>query len=264
MSTPAKLDKSSTRPYALLREFLEELEWSPTKKYVELLRHRGDLLEIDEVDVDVPQIVKRRFTCDASRCIQWMAERPLVDRSCCCRYDVPLTRRDREAVTAHMEEVREILPDGHRLLDPEADPFVVSDDLGLEMIHDNLLGGCQFNLYREGKCRCAIHSAALEAGADPLEWKPLACSLWPLAVNAYDDDGEDRLLLTVYCVETAEVFEEIDEDPFACIEDQDPGYPPLYRAERATLEHLFGKAFYRKLDQAAARLLAAEERSLIG
>lgn len=239
----------------VIRTFLGELEWSTTKKYVEMLRERGELLSIDSVDIDVPQIVQRHFLCDAQRCIEWAGTRPLVDRSCCCRYDVPLTTRDREVVLRHLDQVRLVLPPGSRLLDPEEEPFQPDDDYGVEMVHDNPLDGCQFNLYLEGRCRCALHLAALKHDENPGDWKPVACSLWPLAVAAYGDGGEDRLLLTIYCEETRDLFDADDDGPFACIVDQDPAYPRLYQSERPTLEYLFGASWWRRLDREARALL---------
>lgn len=249
-----KTRKKDKKQLETLRLFLEELEWSVTKKYVEHLRGRGDLLQIGKVDVDLPQIVRRRFICDARRCIQWSSTKALVDRSCCCRYGVPVTARDRELVHKYLDLVRLNLPDDHRLRDPKADPFEPDEDYGFDMVNDNPLGGCQFNLYENGQGRCAIHKTALEHGENPCHWKPVACSLWPLAINQYDDGGPERFLLTIYCDDTDELFDAIDEDDFACIEDQSPKYPHLYQSERQSLEFLFGERWWKELDQAARKI----------
>ena len=72
---------------------------------------------------------------------------------------------------------------------------------------------------------------------DPWVYKPLGCSLWPLAIFDYeDDDGEDRLLLTIYARATEGLFESEsdddspDEGEFACLVDKDPEYDPMYRS----------------------------------
>ncbi len=245
----------SSKP-ELIRHYLQELEWSSTRKYVEILRSQDELLAIDDVDVDVPQIIRRHFLCDAKRCIQWAESTPIIDRSCCARYAVPVSSRDRMVVREHLPHVRQFLAADARLQNPEADPFKSDEEFGFEMVHDNPLGGCQFNLYLDGHCRCALHWAALDHGENPHDWKPLACSLWPLALNSYDDDeGEERLLLTVYCKETMELFAETDEEPFACIVDQNPTYPRLYQAERSTLEYIFSHQWWQKLDDAAHRFI---------
>lgn len=247
--------KVSKKRLKILREFNEELTWDTTKKYAEVLRSQGDLLSIGAVDVDLPQVVHRHFLCDASRCIQYTGTRALIDRSCCCRYEVPTTAEDRRRVLAHLDEVRPNLPEGHRLLDPEESPFEQDEDFGFDLVSDNPLGGCEFNQYLDDRCSCILHRTALEHGADPADWKPLACSLWPLAINDYDDEGEERFLVTIYCQETEELFNESDDEPFACIVDQDPSYPRLYESERHVLEHLFGKSFWRTLDAEAKKIL---------
>ena len=246
--------KKEKKSMETLRMFLDELEWSVTKKYVEHLRSQGQLLQLGKVDVDVPKVIQRHFMCDARRCIQWSGETALVDRSCCCRYGVPVTTRDRQLVHRHLEQVRPNLPRDHRLQDPAAEPFERDDDFGYDMVNANPLGGCQFNLYENGQMRCAIHKTALLHGENPSDWKPVACSLWPLAINSYDEDGQ-RYLLTIYCDETNDLFDATDEDPFACIEDQSPDYPRLYESERLSLEFLFGASWYRELEAAARELI---------
>ena len=123
----SKKKKKQKKKLQMLRTFLHELEWSVTKKYVEHLRKENGLLQLGAVDVDVAQIVRRRFECDAQRCIQWSGQTPLVDRSCCCRYGVPVSSRDRDLVLEKLDEVRLNLPDEHRLQDPSNDPFVEDD-----------------------------------------------------------------------------------------------------------------------------------------
>ena len=248
-------NSSKNQEHEMLHRFLFELEWCSTKKYVELLRGRGDLIQIGSIDVDVPQIVQRHFFCDAQRCLQWSGQTLLVDRSCCCRYDIPLTERDRAIVLKHLPQVRPNLPPTSRLQDPEADPFELNEDFSYEMVQDNPLGGCQFNLYIDGHCRCALHSTALRLKENPHDWKPIACSLWPLALNSYTDEDEDRLLLTIYCPETMNLFDETDDEPFACIVDQKTSYPRMYQSEKTTLEFLFGASWWRELDAAAQKIL---------
>jgi len=238
-----------------LRRFNEELGWSVTKKYVELLRTHNELLSVGVVDIDVPEIIERRFVCDARRCIQSDGGKALVDRGCCCRYEVPTTTDDRQRVLKHLDDVRPLLPEGHRLLDPDNSPFEQSGEYGQDLVSDNPLGGCQFNVYVDGQCRCLLHGLALQKGANPANYKPLACSLWPLAVNDYDDDGHERFLLTIYCEDTEELFDTNDDEPFACLVDQDPAYPPLYQSERPILEYLFGKQFWFSLHEEAGRIL---------
>ena len=59
--------KISKKRARILRRFNDQLAWGVTKKYVEMLRGKGELLSIGAVDVDVPQIIRRRFICEG-RC----------------------------------------------------------------------------------------------------------------------------------------------------------------------------------------------------
>ncbi len=233
-----------------------ELGWDATRNYVEWLREEGELIAIGEVDVDATQVVRRRFRCDSRCCVNWAGAAARVDRSCCTRYDVPVTRRDRKAVLGCLDRVRRNLPPDHRLQDPGASPFRQNDDFGWELVHDGPGGTCEFTIYRDRRRLCAIHLTALEEGVSPFDWKPLACSFWPLALNAYDDDdGETRYLLTVYCEETSELFESAEEEPFACLVGADGDAPPLYESEAEVLRRAFGSRWYETLKKRARALL---------
>jgi hypothetical protein len=130
-------------------------------------------------------------------------------------------------------------------------------------------GVCQFVLYEKGLTSCAIHQTCLEEGLNPWAYKPLGCSLWPLALLDYqDDDQEHRLLLTIYAHATEALFDgdnEADgseEAQFACLVDKDPNYEPLYRSMEGILTQVFGAPFYRQLDRRARQHLAASTSAL--
>ncbi|MFH1131778.1 MAG: DUF3109 family protein [Pseudomonadota bacterium] len=242
-----------------LIEWQDELNWDNTRQYVELLREKGNLLPIDNVDVDVPNIVRKHFMCDGNRCVQWIGKKALVDRSCCSRYDVSVTTRDRKLVMQNFNKIRENLPVGHPFRDPNINPFERDDDYGWDLVQDKTRDVCQFTVYRDAMRLCAIHMTAMQYGERPQDWKPIACSMWPLVIDDYqNDNGDDRILLTIYCGDTESLFEGKDEDPFACIVDENPEYPRLYQSEKTTLEFAFGKEWWEKLDKAAKRILRCE------
>src|SRR5205823_1285860 len=140
------------------------------------------------------------------------------------RYMVPVTGSDRRKLAEIMPLVRKRLDRGHPLnVDPASPPYDVDgDDFGMVM-RSQPSGACQFALYERGMTTCAIHKTCLEEGLDVWEYKPLGCSLWPLALVDYEDDGgNDRYLLTVYADATSGIFEEDevehnDEGSFACL-----------------------------------------------
>ena len=260
--------KKPPRRADALKLYVADLGKAPVQRYAKVQKTRGRLISIGKVDVDVEQVVERSFLCDRHRCIQWTPheklkdKKALIDRSCCSRYTVPVTDLDRERVAEILPLVRKRLEPGHPLVVDEAEPpYDVQEDFSFAMRErDN--GACQFVIYDKGLTACAIHKTCLEEGLDPWVYKPLGCSLWPLAIVDYeDDDGDDRLLLTVYAAATEGLFESDpdgdspNESEFACLVDQDPEYDPMYRSCKSVIVHTFGAEFYAKLDKAAQKHL---------
>jgi hypothetical protein len=263
------MKKKAPRRSAALRLYVADLGKAPVQRYAKVQKTRGRLISIGNVDVDVEHVVQRTFLCDRHRCIQWTPHdhkkdaRPLIDRSCCSRYTVPVTDLDRERVEEILPLVRKRLDAKHPLvLDASEPPYELQDDYSFAM-RERENGACQFVLYEKGLTSCAIHQTCLEEGLDPWVYKPLGCSLWPLAILDYeDDDGKDRLLLTIYARATEGLFESepdgesTEESSFACLVDRDPAYDPMYRACRAVIVHTFGDEFYRRLDREAQKHLS--------
>jgi hypothetical protein len=261
------MSRKQPRRSQALKLYVRDLGKPPVKRYVEVQKTRGRLFSIGNVDVDVDTVVERSFLCDRHRCIQWTPHerkeeaRPLIDRSCCSRYTVPVTDVDRDKLAEILPLVRKRLDAGHPLVVDEAEPpYELQPDYSFAMRERGNV--CQFVLYEKGLTSCAIHKTCLEEGLDPWQYKPLGCSLWPLAILDYEDEaGKERLLLTIYSRTTEGLFDDeegddvADEGEFACLVDQDPEYDPLYRSCKGVLVHTFGAEFYRKLDQLAQKRL---------
>lgn len=261
------MKRKPARRSQALKLYVRDLGKAPVKRYAEVQQARGRLLSIGNVDVDVDTVVERSFLCDRHRCIQWTPHRhqnearPLIDRSCCSRYTVPVTDVDRDKLAEILPLVRRRLDAGHPLVVDEAEPpYELQPDFSMAMRERGDV--CQFVIYDQGLTSCAIHKTCLEEGLDPWEYKPLGCSLWPLAILDYEDDaGKERLLLTIYARATEGLFDDDEDDDvaaeseFACLVDQDPAYDPLYRACQGVIVHTFGAEFYRQLDRAAQRRL---------
>jgi hypothetical protein len=245
---------------------VEELAYPPVRRYVDVQRERQRMLAIDNVDVDLEQLVERRFLCDRHRCIQWTPHerkadaRPLIDNSCCSRYRVPVTDLDRRKLAEILPQVRRRLPAHHPLnVDEAAPPYELDEDYQFVM-REQAIGSCQFAVYERGQTHCAIHRTCLEEGLPVWDYKPIGCSLWPLALVEYEREDERRYLLTAYVQATAALFEggedeTNDEAGFACLVDQDEGYEPLFRSSEGILTHFLGPGFYKKLERAAERHL---------
>jgi hypothetical protein len=237
------------------RESLRELDWSAARRYVELLDERHRLLRVGDLDLDLGQLVMRRFDCDCRKCMSSRGQTILADRSCCARYRIELTRADRVHLGAIVPRVRRRLPEGHRLRDPGELPFELDSDYRATLIEDER-GLCPFVLHERGRSVCAIHRTCEEEGLDVWTYKPLSCSLWPIATIEYQASAERRVLVTAYGLETHGLFADDEEgaDVCVCLRDQDAAYPPVFEAQSPILARVYGASVVRKL-RAAARAL---------
>jgi hypothetical protein len=268
----AKPGRLPPRRSNALRVHIRDLNRDPIDHYTTRLRERDHLLSLGRVDVDLEQLVYRPFLCDRHRCIQWTPHevkaeaRPLIDRSCCSRYTVPITEDDRARVMAILPLVRKRLAKSHPFVADEAlEPYTIDDDFSLAL-REKDSGACEFVLYDKGLTTCAIHKTCLEEGLDVWSYKPVGCSLWPLALVDYrDPDDKERVLLTAYSKETSTLFagdeDDVDEDDFACLVDEDPRYEPLYRSHEGVLTAVIGAEAYKRLDRVARQLLDAKKRN---
>jgi hypothetical protein len=267
--------RAPSRRKEALRIHTNDLELMPLERYVELQKSIGRLWSIGKVDVDVDQLVGRKFLCDRHRCIQWTPHerkedgKPLIDRSCCSSYTVPLTESDRKKVEEILPLVKKRLAPNHALVLDEDEPFYdIEDDFSLAL-RETDKGTCEFVLYENGMTTCAVHKTCLEEGLDVWDYKPIGCSLWPVAVIDYEADGDKRFLVTAYTKETNGLFDnglddEEAEDKFACIVDDDERYEPLYMSQEGILRYLLGDPFFDELHKRAGKWLAdraAKKRS---
>ncbi len=257
------MSKKPPRRSPALRQHIADLNNTPVERYVAIQRERMQLITVDGVDVDLEQMVARRFLCDRHRCIQWTPHekkataKPIIDNSCCSRYDVPVTDLDRRKLAEILPLVRKRLDRGHPLNEDDAmPPYDIDDDYSFVM-RSGSHGACQFALYEMGMTTCAIHKTCLEEGLPVWEYKPLGCSLWPVALVEYEHEGDKRMFLTVYANATQGLFaanengEVPDEAHFACMIDQQDHYDPMYRSVEGILTFVLGAPFYRRLDRAA-------------
>jgi hypothetical protein len=262
-------NRKPPRRSAMLKLYLADFGTAPVQRYVKVQKQRGRIISIGNVDVDIEQVVERTFLCDRHRCIQWTPHekksdaRPLIDNSCCSRYTVPVTDWDRDKLAEILPLVRKRLDKNHPLnVDQAEPPYEIGEDYSFAM-RERENGACQFVLYDKGRTACAIHKTCLEEGLSPWEFKPLGCSLWPLALLDFeDDDGNERILLTIYGNATEGLFDREDDDDlpsedfFACLVDKAPEYDPMYRACQGVIVHTLGADFYRQLDKKAQQHLA--------
>ena len=188
--------------------------------------------------VEVAVFTKRVVAdCMSHRCAMQETRSEKLDA--CCQYgcDVDLTERD--AILARADAIRPVLAAEVRDLpwfdesEPEQDPDTPSGTVVRTAVHNQ---GCLFLAHdRRG---CAIHRAAFEQGWDFRGVKPTICRLFPLTY------GDGAIMVSE------------DYADYSCA--YEPNAPTLYRVAREALGDIFGPDLVRALDDAEARVLAAE------
>ena len=103
-------------------------------------------------------------------------------RPCCCSvYEIELTEAERERSEGMLPLAAAYRPE---LCDGEhCDPVADESDDGHFVLEKDDAGDCLLAYETDGMTRCALHSAALTHNIPPAQAKPLACSLWPLALT---------------------------------------------------------------------------------
>ena len=123
------------------------------------------------IDVEALQALAHR--CEPMRCIG-------RERGCCETYEVVVGRREQGTIVGTLDEASRfssaLKEDGEYL-----EPFEQTE--GGTCLSTDEDGRCVF-AYKDalGATMCSLHSVALELGLAPVQVKPRACALWPLAL----------------------------------------------------------------------------------
>jgi len=188
--------------------------------------------------VEVAVFTKRVVAdCMSHRCAMQETHSEKLDA--CCQYGCDVDLRERDAILARAGEIREVLAPEVRDVpwfdesEPEEDPDTPSGVVVRTATHGD---GCIFLAHdRRG---CAIHRAAVEQSWDFRGVKPTICRLFPLTY------GDNAIMVS-------------DDYPdYSCA--YEPNAPTVYRVARAALGEIFGDELVRALDDAEARVLAAQ------
>jgi len=132
------------------------------------------------IEKDLPVVGGLRVDLDSLRSIAHRCDPSLCRglRGCCSRYEVTLGPTELSTIIG-------MLPEAARYVPALADADLYEElDEGEFAIETDEEGRCVF-AYRNhtGDTLCALHSAALRHGLDPVSVKPRSCFLWPLALT---------------------------------------------------------------------------------
>jgi len=183
--------------------------------------------------IDVESITALRHRYDPARC---------SEKDCCCStYEVVIGSKELARLAGYVPLAAKYQP-GLIEADGYANPFdrVERTLWALDTDDDGL---CRFAYKtRSGQTLCSIHSAALEAGQDPLRAKPRSCALWPLAIS----EGRHPVL------SVAE-----DAYRFPCNRRRRKRSPILDPGVAELVDSVFGTSFGAKLRQTCEAFLAS-------
>ncbi|MCX7016183.1 MAG: DUF3109 family protein [Candidatus Sumerlaeota bacterium] len=216
------------------------------RRYVDCLKETGNALVIDNLIVDVPAVVRRRFVCHTDLCIGAKPLDSLAGRSCCSSFAVRVAPKEIRRIETLLPQVRRRYPGIAETIDRLEGAWWHYDEEDYnKALKSAPNGGCIFLTPREdGMYKCALHAAAMDLGVDPNRVKPAACLLFPLFVV----EVEDNLLLTCTSEETRHVIDDNGEyHHFDCLCPNAMAPRPLYVEMAGAIRALLGKKAYKKM-----------------
>ncbi len=236
-----------------IEKYLDDPEEKEAEKYIESLRQKDGIFSIGNVDIDVANVVKRRFLCDPLKCKNTDKCRK-KDNSCCTDHGVMASKKEKKAILKLFSKYKKDL---YEVMSPKFNPKkMFTRDDGYEgvdyTINKNTLGSCGLSFHDpEGRIRCVIEHICRKNKLNTLEYKPMWCYMWPMALISH---GDGRFFITIYCEETRKVFDiEKDEVNFKCVNEQEENDPPFFEFAESVMVHIFGRGFYEELENYASR-----------
>lgn len=236
------------------------------KSLVETLEKAGELLWIENIAVDVPNLIHRRFRCDTGHCVRIRRRggRRRFSGSCCTDLVVEVTppelRRLKTVARAYLRDV----PNPPKRIAKVARKIVDDEILTETTKNEPCLEDCRTNrcilsyVDKKDVFRCAFHAMIVALGWPVEKWKLDACFAYPLH---YVDIEPDRWFLTIVTPKNYKLLGAAKEAAsMPCITKPLADAPPAYIALRAELEHLWGKRFWRDLDRRAKPVLAEKPK----
>ena len=138
-----------------------------------MMLNESRYLTLDTMHIDVEALQALAHRCDPMKCIGRA-------RGCCETYEVAVGRSEQGTIVGALDEASRFaigLKEGGDFLEP------FEETEGGTCLSTDEDGRCVF-AYDDarGATLCSLHSAALDLGLPPVEVKPHACALWPLAL----------------------------------------------------------------------------------
>lgn len=231
--------------------------------YMNQLRERGMLLQVDNIAVDVEQLVLRTFQCNTNYCVKCTGGngdgRKSYKGSCCTDLSVDLTEPEKTKLKEMARLAKRKLTFGPRDPVGKIVDLVLNDKISeVNEDHEDVMkhradDRCIMSWMDGDTLRCSINTLCYKLGLSIEEYKPDPCYLFPLHYSEY---ARNEFLLSVLSSETRYwIGQHACVGKLACLRKPERGAPPAYQYLRGEIEYTFSKQFYVKLDAMARPLL---------
>ena len=238
----------------------QELDDASVEQYIKKLKKENLLIIIDNVLVDAKNLVKRRFSCDLNRCIKKKKlsnkKINLKNKSCFGLQEILLSKQETKQIEKIFPYIKNLL--GKYRTDKIVDiKSILEKNRYNQYILKKTPGNKHCILsYFDNKniLRCVIHTVCINKNLSAEHYKPYMCSRWPLEFFNF---GDNKYLLTACSREAEKELEDMakSSSEFSCMRKQSKEDPPLYIYMKDTIIFLFGRNFWKRLDNLARSLL---------
>jgi len=234
------------------------------RKYVQALRDKGLLIEIDNLLIDAEQLVLRTFQCNTNYCVSCSGGRggKEYSGSCCTDLHVDVNKAEQAKIHELAEMAKSKLgidasdplyAIGERVL---REDYTEIDDDGDEILQHRKNGSCVMSwMDSTGQLRCSINSLVEKLELNLTDYKPDPCFIFPLH---YAEFGEGQHIITLLTEETRPWVEQHEAvTKLRCLSEPEPGSPPAYEFLRWELDYMLGDGFYEAFHKLAKPILDA-------
>lgn len=241
-------------------------------RYLDNLRERGLLIELDNVWVDAEQLVLRTFQCNIDYCLKCKGDGNSREYkgSCCTDLSVEITPGEKRKLVELADRYEKAYSNGGR--DPigpvarrilKDDFSSVDDETNEETLRHKSNGPCTLSwIDPEGKLRCSINTMCDRLGLSLEEFKPGPCYHFPLH---YAEVSRGVFVVTLLTEESREWIQQHKAVArLICLRKPEPGAPRAYEFLRGELELMFGKDFYTRLAKSARRVIERNGEAAAG
>jgi len=180
------------------------------------------MIIIDEIVVD-EAILKTYFSC----CLE------ICHGHCCATGDfgAPISEEDVKIIDKHLKAIEQYLPEENiKLIKKNGYTETYrSGSSCVESLYDN--GPCVFSYKNKEITKCAIHTYCVNVGIDPVQIKPISCSLFPIRVIRLG-----KIISLRYC-------------QYSECKSALRGSTPVFHTCKKALVKMLGKQWYKKLEK---------------